>query len=181
MVIKGKKMDYLGAALGENYFSDIKKNYSSLDLAGKIISLFGSLSKEDDGSEADFFSLLNDHLQFIDSKKGVIFSAEIIYYSFLLKMLVLLGYKPELEKCLKCGLDIKKAPYLFDHRSGGLICSGCVKGNNNNIRLSEKSLGLAKLSMIKDINFLSNIKIDNKYLKEYIKIVEAFYRFNFSY
>ncbi|MFH1404466.1 MAG: DNA repair protein RecO [Patescibacteria group bacterium] len=51
--------------------------------------------------------------------------------SFVLKLLAIMGYRPELTNCLACRSVIKKGSYAWHALKGGVVCSDCVLKNNN--------------------------------------------------
>jgi DNA repair protein RecO (recombination protein O) len=51
-----------------------------------------------------------------------------IAYAFAWRLLALLGYSPEMARCVECGTLLKAAaPADFSPASGGLVCSRCRK------------------------------------------------------
>ena len=178
MAIKGRKLDYMGASTGENFFPHLKKDYSRLSLAGDMIRLFIDLLKEDDGN-GDYFELLKDYLLFLDVEEEIIIPAELVYYSFMLKMLSLLGCRPALDNCHICGH--KDGLNAFDYVAGGLVCQVCSKKSNKLIGVSENTIILAKKALNEELENLTNFKADSKEIKDFANICQAFYKFNFCY
>jgi DNA repair protein RecO (recombination protein O) len=177
MVVKGKKLNYIGAAVGENYFANLKNNYESLGLAGNIANLFNSLLKEGDNNDyAGLFDLLRSYLFFIDQKGA---PTELVYSSFLLKMLNFIGYKPELANCLDCGHVIMDDRCNFDYSSGGLICAECLNGRGAVLELSHSAVESMRLFPDMNVDLLSGFKISIDAQNECKNTIEAFYKYNF--
>ncbi|MDD3711454.1 MAG: DNA repair protein RecO [Patescibacteria group bacterium] len=90
MIIKGREKDYVGSAISENYFLNIKNNYSRAVLAGRALGFMKDLTYL---QQADFniFLLVRDFLIFLDSLSDDK-ELDLISYFFKLKLLELLGY-----------------------------------------------------------------------------------------
>jgi len=109
MVASGKNLDYVATSQGDNFFADIKSDLNKVKLAGRVINLVNSLSKEGEDHGAETFCLLNDFLVFLDNNN----IREIDYFLyFTLKFIKILGYAPDSEKDnigdLKISLDLIK-------------------------------------------------------------------------
>jgi DNA repair protein RecO (recombination protein O) len=177
MAIKGRKLDYMGASTGENFFPRLKKDYSRLSLAGDMIRLFIDLLKEDDGN-SDYFELLKDYLLFLDEEE-MLFPLNWSIILLCLKMLALLGCQPALDNCHICGH--KDGLSAFDYAAGGLVCPACSKKSDKLLGASEKAIMLARKSLGEDLENFTNFKSDSKDIKDFANICQAFYKFNFCY
>lgn len=84
--------------------------------------------------------------------------------SYSLKYLSFIGYRPNLEECIDCG--IKDYDNMYFSNSGGLICNRCIEPEMELIKLSRKEIELlnkllyTKFSEIKFINTQSSVIID---------------------
>lgn len=124
LIISGKGFDYIAAADAIDSRLEIRNDLNKIFYAGKIISLFSSLVKEEEG-DARLFSLLDTYLAAINDdedfnkEKGSLF-----YLRFTLSFLSELGYSPEMKNCLHCRTKIESGQNYFDFK-GGLICPAC--------------------------------------------------------
>ncbi len=64
---------------------------------------------------------------------------EPVLWGFLLAALDDAGYRPELERCLRCGVSLREEDARFDPRAGGLVCAG--HGEGGGIALSAGTAG----------------------------------------
>jgi DNA repair protein RecO (recombination protein O) len=90
MIIKGREKDYVGSAISENSFLNIKNNYSRVIFAGKALGFVKDLTYP---QQADFniFLLVRDFLIFLDNLSDDK-ELDLISYFFKLKLLELWGY-----------------------------------------------------------------------------------------
>jgi DNA repair protein RecO (recombination protein O) len=88
--------------------------------AGYIIELLDRFTYEE-GENRALFQLLVDTLQRVSTLPDP-FSA-VRYYE--IRLLDLLGFRPELNNCLSCGEAIKPEDQYFDALQGGVLCPRC--------------------------------------------------------
>ncbi|MBI4334283.1 MAG: DNA repair protein RecO [Chloroflexi bacterium] len=69
----------------------------------------------------DLYQLLQQTLHRIAAaRKG-----DLVLRFFEMRFLDIMGYRPQLDRCVRCEEAIKAAPLAFSHASGGLVCAGC--------------------------------------------------------
>lgn len=79
--------------------------------------------------EADFrvYELLEDWLTFLDSDAQLSTErAGFLLGAFALKLMTLIGYRPELSFCLGCREQIVPGAYRWHALKGGVVCEACV-------------------------------------------------------
>lgn len=191
MIIKGRGLDYVGAAVNENSFQGIKNDLTKIFYAGKIIFLFSSLVKD---NEADprLFSLLRRYLETIEAEDN--FSKEIgelFWLKFSLSFLKEIGYCPEMNNCLNCKKKLEKGLNYFDLKNGGVICSACLFLSEEGLRKeksrfyleNETNLLAVSNNCVLLIRYLLDsdnklkLKAGKSVVKETLKLVEKFILF----
>lgn len=117
---KGDIHTVSSANLKESFFP-IAEDMQKLSLAAYLCDItYYALGMEN--PEERVLSLLLNTLYAISYNDTEIRKAKCVYE---MRMMCLLGYKPTLTKCVKCG-NIKNI-VSFSARSGGLVCSDCPK------------------------------------------------------
>lgn len=93
MIIKGRERDYVGSAISENSFLDIKGSYEKVILAGSGLKFLSDLTFEKQ-PDYNIFLLLNDFLYFLNKADNNFIpdKIDIFLYFFKLKLLEFLGY-----------------------------------------------------------------------------------------
>jgi DNA repair protein RecO (recombination protein O) len=99
-------------------FPNLRQRESDLG-AGLVIAEFCDRCFETGASHPDVFALARDALRVLDSAPG---AGEPVALSFLLRAGGLLGYAPELGRCIGCRAS---RAATFSARRGGLLCRRC--------------------------------------------------------
>ncbi len=130
------------------------------------------IAKDLEKFETAFFitNLFNRYIIFPD-EKVFIFLKKSLYYltqkndkgiftlNFTAKLIYLSGIFPELERCVRCGVEVKKRNYGFlSQIDGGIVCNKCSKRKPN---LSYADIqDLKKLKVVSFKN-LKNLRVKN--------------------
>jgi DNA repair protein RecO (recombination protein O) len=166
MAVKGKSFDYLGSAISRSAFYNIKNDLSLLAVAGRIIKFLNQSVKEAEPDQ-QIFLLTKEALKILNDKKLKNEKEELVELFYIYKLMVTLGYKPDLFNCLHCHKKISDQKNYFDITRGGIICPNCLKNSLNYKRLTISS-NLIKILRFANKNALSELmklKI-NEILKE---------------
>lgn len=179
MVARGKRHDYIGGVASRDCFSGIKSDLDKLKIAGQAIAVFSRLIKENE-AESGLFFLLYDFLDFlnnlkIDSEQE---ADEYIFQVFILKLLSVLGYEPELSVCTICGKELKPSGNRFDFSRGGLVCALCQ--SKDGVVISDDAIKLLRFIIKEKFSDIVKLKIDKKISAEAVKNIILFYNYNFK-
>lgn len=171
MVIRGRQYDYVGTANNIKAYRNIKDDWEKINMAGRAIGVFDKLIKNDEADQEmyifleKFFDLLNQGIP----------AAELFYIAYLLKLLSMLGYQPELYQCQKCKKKIlANNKSKFNIINGGLVCSGCFSGCREELTISDNCIKLLRLIIKTDMAEVKKIKAENKLFKEANSLVSSF-------
>lgn len=97
------------------------------------------------------------------------------------RLLSLLGYRPELTRCLRCGETLERAGQAhFSVTKGGLLCGKCSQGYGD---LIPASLGTAKilhLAMEMDLSKVGRLKFTKQALQEGEAILSQFIQYQIN-
>ena len=91
---------------------------------------------------------------------------------FLINILNILGYRPEIKICQKCHTKIKGLHDYFSPSLGGVICEKCESINGSAIPITLETLKIIQLFTHNNINIID--KIPDKDKKELSRILELF-------
>ena len=173
MVVRGKQFDYAGSAVCRNSYINIKTDFEKIQTTGQIFKIVIELVKFE-YIDKDIYSLLKEYLETVNDKKNI--NLNIVKNYFILKLLLILGYKPELFRCIKCQKKISPTGNKFDYSRGGIICKNCPKGKNN-LTINENSIKLLRLIINHKLEHILNIKIDKKTSQQIDTIISSFYNY----
>ncbi len=183
MAIRGKQFNYAGSAFGENYFQGVKEDLNKLYAAGQAVMIFKKIVKEGEEDEK-LFCLLRDFLNFLEKSQLWVMGYQLSVNFFILKLMVKLGYKPEMYNCLACKSKTEPNGNSFNISKGGLVCLKCNRPNNTHaLTISDNCIKVLRLTTDDNNNFekLAKLKINKNLTKEVIEIVESFSKFHISY
>lgn len=158
MILRGRAYDYLGSAITQNSYLNIKSNLNALYFVGSALALFDAQVKEEAPDE-ELYNFLISWLDIVEEKFASDLdkeNGELLYDYFAIRLLTILGYKPELYHCLDCHKNIKPGVNYFNLRTGGLICEPCLPANklkylpNEVVTISDDCIKLLRIFSEKD-------------------------------
>ncbi len=176
MVVTGRRYDYIGAARSENCLGGLKTDWDKLIAAGRAAGIFGSLVKENLREEA-LFELLEDYLKTVNAREVAAEKAEPLTDFFVLKLLSILGHRPELDNCVNCRKRISPGRNGFDFSRGGVMCATCydkLKGGRGRLTVSDNCIKILRLAVTENFDNLKVISINEKLKKEINEIIGTF-------
>jgi DNA repair protein RecO (recombination protein O) len=174
MIAKGKVFDKLANC-------NLIESYQNLrhDLFG--FGLINYLAEITDGliigqtQNNDKFDLLLKTLEILEQEIGKKEKEKLLLLANLygLKLLSLLGYQPEIKRCLICHKGILLTKNIFDFSHGGVICEDCKKVCliEDYVLVSDQVIKLLQLGQEKELDFFINLGIDQDTIKQFNQVV----------
>ncbi|MGN7940743.1 DNA repair protein RecO [Metabacillus sp. 22489] len=99
---------------------------------------------------------------------------DILMSIFEIKILPLLGLKPQFDCCTNCGN--KEGTFHFSIREAGFICHRCFEIDPYRIPISQTTAKLLRLFYYFDLNRLGKISLKSETKKEIKHVIEAYYQ-----
>lgn len=178
MIIKGKQYDYLGSAINSDAFINIKNDLNKIAIAGRSIKFFNEMVKIGE-KDKDLFIFLLDFLSSLNTQ--IVNNIGLTYEVFVLKLLCILGYKPELGYCQNCRKKIENDVAFFIFNKGGLVCRNCINSvEAHKIELSKESIKILQIIIERNFKDIFEIKINQKNNKEIKEFIATFSQFNIT-
>lgn len=163
VLARGRNMPTLVYAKTQDNFKNIKSNLSKTGVAfytGEILDNFLLEDYRDTRIHRllyYFFSALN--IPEIEDENKI----KILFWSFELKLLNLLGYLSNTVNCVKCNQGIKKDKNCFDFTSGGFICSNCTNDSSSySCQVDRDLVNLFNVILKQDAKTLISLKTERK-------------------
>ncbi len=175
MVVRGKQFDYIGSAVSEDCFGEIKSDWEKVRIVGKAIGDFNRLIKPGQADE-NLFILLKNFLTVLNKREAIKTDLDLFLHFFILKLLAQLGYQPELYQCVVGKEKIEPGNNKFNVKKGGLVCRNCAK-TSQYLTISDDCIKILRLALGEDLNKLVNLKISNHLIKETTKIINSFFKY----
>ncbi len=120
---------------GLNLHTDLVR----LGLAAYVIELLDRFTYEE-GENAPLYRLLAETLQRIDTLAD---PAPVVRY-YEVRLLDLVGFRPQLFVCALCGKDIQSEDQFFSAERGGAVCPHCGQGMTGARPISQPGLRLLR-------------------------------------
>lgn len=114
-------LDVVTSARLNWYPHQLAANYGALGLAYMLAGAMDRLAGEHQ-AQPELYAHLAEALRIVDA--GATGPLPELWYK--LRLLHLVGLRPELDRCLVCGQDSGGASYCFDASRGGIVCSVCA-------------------------------------------------------
>ncbi|MFA5155342.1 MAG: DNA repair protein RecO [Patescibacteria group bacterium] len=187
MIVAGKGFDYLAGASGRKFYQGIRNDLNKLYYAGQALRILNQRVGENQAEECLFF-LLADWLNALECLAGFRAEQGDLFLSFFIwRLLVELGYQPEIYRCLDCHKPIEPGLNYFHLLKGGLICPDCFLADQKRPDFNSNYLLTVSDNCVKMIRFIlgyslaeiTKVRIDKKTNKEIIDLARRFLDYNF--
>ncbi len=172
MIIKGRERDYIGSAISEDSFLNIKRNYYLVDIAGRSINFLNGLIFQ---NQADYsiFLILKDFLAELNNLKDNDKKAEVYLIFFQLRLLDILGYDFDFSHCSVCN----KGSVFFNFFDKEVLCQDCLKTKNVSmtkiIKIDRGVINLKKEILQANFKDLRKMKVKDGDLKKMKQLIEV--------
>jgi DNA repair protein RecO (recombination protein O) len=139
---RGKNIDTIIGSQTLNCFLAVRSDLDMLSCACYLIELVNQFTP-DETADRQLFDLL---LTTLESLALASCQPMLLRY-FELHLLLLAGYKPELEKCVLCRKPLEDIPGGFSPSAGGVLCQDC-QSRSHHYGYPTSSAALAALRLI---------------------------------
>jgi DNA repair protein RecO (recombination protein O) len=159
-----------------NAFGNVKKDVVKLayaSVAGEIVERVVPQEEPNKG----LFALLLGVLGEIEAAERR--QLEIVLSSYVLKVLHLVGYGPELARCVRCGRPVHDRVW-FGLVSGGVLCPVCKDRDLNAAAMTEAALKLLRAYEAEPLEKMRKTHSADKVTREAADILNAFVRVQVS-
>lgn len=126
MLARGRELDIITQAEAIDLFPSLRDDLIKLGQASYAVELLDRFTVEE-GASQRLYELLVDTLDRLEAGN----EAAVALRFFELRMLDLVGYRPELFRCLGCGRDIRPQDQFFSFALGGVLCPACGRGQQD--------------------------------------------------
>ncbi len=123
MLAKGRNLDIVTQAETVNAFMGLKDDLESLAVASYIIEVLERFTFQE-GKNLGIFRLLVNTLTRLETHEFT----EVVVHYYEMRLLDLLGFRPQLFTCIDCGKVIKAEDQYFSPLAGGVVCPRCKPG-----------------------------------------------------
>jgi DNA repair protein RecO (recombination protein O) len=153
-------------------FDNIKKDFVKLAYASVAGEVVERLVPQEEPNKGLFALLVAVLGEFAAAERPQL---EIILSSYQVKMLHLIGYGPELAKCVRCARPVE-AGASFGLLSGGILCPMCKDKDLHAVGVSESALGLLRLCESEPMGQLRQTYPSSAATREVADVLNSFVR-----
>lgn len=141
LMAEGRNLDIISQVEILDSFKNIRTDLHKMAYTLYILELLDKAIPEPE-PHYQLFSLLYSTLLNIEKSSGL----SLLLLSFELKLITLLGYYPEIKKCVNCGLPPVKLQ-RFSVNIGGLLCHRCFSRDHHAFSISPQGIELIENSI----------------------------------
>lgn len=174
-VMKNRGMGNIASSIVENNFKNLKNDLDSLERVFKVTKTLNRLINDQE-KDTDTFFLFLEYLTALDKSgdDSDEIQKNLITQGFIFKFLDSLGYKIEINRCVKCEGKLSKNRNFFDCSYGGVVCENCAMGAPSILPISNNAIKIIRIFFQNKIGNLSKLKINKRESKELEHISRTF-------
>lgn len=148
-------------------FYNIRIDLDKLKYATHITKIIHDVTTENENTYKIMQLYLNTLYMISESAK----SLELILIIFKIKLLCFLGFKPNIDRCLKCGENTIK---FFSVQNDGAVCENCGKLDKSVISINESTFMALKYIILSPTKKLFSFDLKNESLKQ-LELISKIY------
>lgn len=134
VVYRGRNLDTITSADILTSFEEVRADYARLTAAAALVDAVEKITPERERAFSTYALLLAGLGALADGRGGTVVPA------FLVKLLSLSGYHPQLSVCAGCGTD--KGLSAFSPVIGGAVCNSCWGEDRDALQLPPEGIAL---------------------------------------
>ncbi|HMK08785.1 MAG TPA: DNA repair protein RecO [Anaerolineales bacterium] len=135
LIARGRELDIISQAEALETFPTLLEDLQRLGQASYVVELIDRFTLEEGGSRPAY-TLLRETLGRLAQGRE---AAPVLRY-FELRLLELMGYRPEFFRCVQCGAEVRPEPQSFAPALGGVLCPRGHRGQPGARPLSLEAL-----------------------------------------
>lgn len=168
MIYKGNDTYNINSCETIEFFYNIRTDLDKYKYAVHITKIILDVTTENENSYRTLQLYLNTLYTISETDKNL----DLILAIFKLRLMCILGFKPEVEKCTNCGIneDIK----YFSLKDNGLKCSSCGKSDKSCIEVLPVTADAIKYIVLAPAKKIFSFNIPNESIKE-LEIISKLY------
>lgn len=117
---RGRDLDIITQAEAVNLMMGLRGDLRRMALASYIVEVLDRFTY-DEGPNPNLFRLLSHTLSRLEAQANL----ESVIHYFEIRLLELVGYRPQLFECIDCGEKIQAQDQFFSPLGGGIACPKC--------------------------------------------------------
>ncbi len=173
---KGRTWEVLTQAEAQNTFQNIRNDLNLTAHAAYLVELIDRFSYEE-GPNRAVFQILAEGLQRLDEG----FEPETVVHYFELRLLELIGFRPQLHRCLACGAEIQPEAQYYSAKMGGALCPKCFSADPTAWRVSMNALRYMRHFQRSPWSKIKNLVIPDEIETEMRELIQHHFTYLLEY
>ncbi len=169
----GRTLDIVSQCEIRESFPALRNDLSSLARASYLCELVDRLMEEREPNQ-EVFDLLLSALYLLQRATE---HPDVVVHSFELRLLAERGYRPELDRCVKCGGELEQRRISFSPSLGGALCSADRYAVDDAIPLSSGALDIMRRLLDAEPEQLVAMAPDPRAFREVDKCLRWYIRY----
>ncbi len=173
-VYRGRSLARLNQVEGKYSFSLLREDLHKMAYASYMAEMVEKVGMEDNPNPELFSLLLTTYHKLLSAGQEEL---DYINLIFKVRILSLLGFKPQLQECIDCGREVKTGPNnYFSIAGGGILCPECrAKTIKDNLYyFNGEARGVLKKILDTGLKLPPYLKISGKALEELDDLIDRF-------
>jgi DNA repair protein RecO (recombination protein O) len=166
---RGRNLDTIIGSQTLDSFLSLKNDLWLTSLGLYAIELINQFTVEHVASRL-LFQLLLETLQRLSQAENT----ELVLRYFEIHLLDLVGYRPQLQECVSCRIELQPVANFFCSSAGGILCPNCQYDHPSSFSISVDALKVVRLFQRGTFEVVSRLKISQQ-LSQELKAVLAIY------
>ncbi len=122
---KGRNLDIITQAETVNPHMGLREDLERVAFASYVVEVLDRFTYEE-GQNVAMFRLLEETLTRLDTQSNL----ETVVHFYEMRLLELLGFRPQLFECIDCGEAILPQDQFFTPLDGGAVCPKCARARS---------------------------------------------------
>jgi DNA repair protein RecO (recombination protein O) len=169
---KGRNLDIITQAEAINLMMGLREDLQRMALASYVVEVLDRFTYEE-GPNPGLFRLLTQTLSRMETQLNV--ETVIRYYE--IRLLDLLGYRPQLLECIDCGEAIQEQDQFFSPLAGGVACPKCGRTRVEAWPVEKDVLRYLRHFQRSDWKVVASIVIPEKIHSGMAALIEAYFTY----
>jgi len=172
-LVQAKNTKIIGA---ENIrrFSAVTSSLEKIRIIGFYFHVIDTLIK-DGHPDAELYDFLKNMIEIVEEDK-VGLSSALLKSFFQLRVLDMLGYRPEVASCVVCSGVITNGYNFFSPQKGGIVCVYCQKSPKD-FPSSDNAVKVVKAFLALPVKDIPRLRLEDALIGEFRTIIDEFYEF----
>ncbi|MEN6373079.1 MAG: DNA repair protein RecO [Armatimonadota bacterium] len=168
----GRDLDIITQAEAKESFPAIRRDLDRIAHATYMAEMINAFVEERDANYGLFDTLLSS-LYLLESE----IDPTIVARHFELKMMSMMGYRPELDRCLRCDAEPSGDGIDFSPSLGGRVCAECGPIPDDAIHMSEEAAQAMRTLLTAEPRMLRNLDFSDEVRKELFRAIRRYVRY----